>query len=249
MTQAEVREFAGRGDLSFLEPEALQEWVVAQRWFGSKGRAVSSLDVLQGVPLRADEPLLILALIAARFPSGTHDLYQLPIGIRHADEGWDAGVIGEVGGWTLYDGLTDPELARELLTRMRDQSVARAGGSTLTFKWADGAELNGSSEVRPMGVEQSNSSMVFGDKLVLKSFRRLEPGVNPELELLRFLDTHGFENIAPLAGWYEYEGRLVDSTLGILQQYLTDARDGWSLAVDADGADPEELIGQLEQLG
>src|SRR3954452_21244675 len=179
MTQAEVREFAGRGDLSFLEPEALQEWVVAQRWFGSKGRAVSSLDVLQGVPLRADEPLLILALIAARFPSGTHDLYQVPIGIRHSDEGWDTGVIAQVGNWTLYDGLTDPELARELLTRMRDQSTARAGGSTLTFRWAaNGNVASGSGEVRPMGVEQSNSSMVFDDRLVLKSFRRLEPGIN-----------------------------------------------------------------------
>ncbi|HEX4719305.1 MAG TPA: phosphotransferase [Thermoleophilaceae bacterium] len=247
-TQTEVRELAGRGDLSFLDPEVLQEWVVGQRWFGSKGRAVSSLDVLQGVPLRNDEPLLVLALIAARFPAGTHHLYQLPIGIRHSDEGWDRGVIAEVGNWTVYDGLTDPDLARELLRRMREESIARAGGSTLTFRWADG-QVPRNGEVRPIGVEQSNSSMVFGDSLVLKSFRRLEPGVNPELELLRFLDGHGFENIAPLAGWYEYEGRLVESTLGILQEFLTAARDGWSLAVDEDGEDPERLIEQLEDLG
>jgi maltokinase len=248
MTQAEVREFAARGDLSFLDPELLQEWVVAQRWFGSKGRQVSALEVLQAVPLRDDEPLLVLAMIAARFPSGTHDLYQLPIGIRHSDEGWDKGVIAEAEGWTIYDGLTDPDLGRELLKRMRDESVARAGGSTLTFRWSHGPDLNGG-EVRPMGVEQSNSSMVFGDRLVLKSFRRLEPGVNPELELLRFLDQHEFTNIAPLAGWYEYEGRLVESTLGILQEYLKGARDGWSLAVDEDGEDPDRLIEQLDELG
>jgi maltokinase len=248
MNQAEVREQAARGDLSFLEGDELQEWVVGQRWFGAKGRTVSNLEVLQGVPLRNDEPLLILALIAARFPAGTHDLYQVPVGIRHADEGWDEGVITEVGNWTVYDGLTDPELARELLTRMRDESVARAGGSTLTFRWKDGPPLNGA-EIRPMGVEQSNSSMVFGDQLVLKSFRRLEPGVNPELELLRFLDQHGFANIAPLSGWYEYEGRLVESTLGILQQYLKGARDGWSLAVEPDGEDPDKLIEQLDELG
>jgi trehalose synthase-fused probable maltokinase len=84
---------------------------------------------------------------------------------------------------------------------------------------------------------------------VLKSFRRLEPGVNPELELLRFLDTHDFENIAPLAGWYEYEGRLVESTLGILQQYLKGARDGWALAVEPDGENPDKLIEQLDELG
>jgi maltokinase len=248
-TQTEVREQAARGDLSFLEGDALQEWVIGQRWFGAKGRTVSALEVLQGVPLRDDEPLLILALIAARFPTGTHDLYQVPIGIRHSDEGWENGVIAEVGNWTVYDGLTDPELARELLRRMRERSIARAGGSTLMFKWADHATANGSSEVRPMGVEQSNSSMVFGDQLVLKTFRRLEPGVNPELELLRFLDGHGFEHIAPLAGWYEYEGRLVESTLGILQQYLKGARDGWSLAVEPDGEDPDALIERLDELG
>jgi maltokinase len=248
MNQAEVREHASRGDLSFLDGDALQEWVIGQRWFGAKGRTVSALEVLQGVPLRDEEPLLILALIAARFPAGTHDLYQVPIGIRHSDEGWDRGVIAEVASWTVYDGLTDPELARELLQRMRQQSIARAGGSTLTFRWMDGPELNGA-DIRPMGVEQSNSSMVYGDALVLKSFRRLEPGVNPELELLRFLHGHGFENIAPLAGWYEYEGRLVESTLGILQQYLKGARDGWSLAVEPDGEDPDTLIEQLDELG
>jgi maltokinase len=250
MTQAEVREFAARGDLSFLEPELLQEWVVRQRWFGAKGRSVSGLEVLQAVPLRDEEPLLVLALIAARYPTGAHDLYQLPLGIRHADEGWDKGVVAEVDNWTIYDALTDPVHAQELLKRMRDSSVARAGGSTLTFRWAGAAaDLNGSIDVRPMGVEQSNSSMVFGDALVLKSFRRLEPGVNPELELLRFLDQHGFQNIAPLAGWYEYEGRLVESTLGILQQYLKGARDGWALAVEPDGEDPDRLIEQLVDLG
>jgi maltokinase len=248
MNQAEVRERAARGDLSFLDADALQEWVIGQRWFGAKGRTVSGLEVLQGVPLRDSEPLLILALIAARYPAGTHDLYQVPIGIRHSDEGWESGVIAEVGNWTVYDGLTDPELARELLERMRQESIARAGGSTLTFRWTDGPDLNGA-DIRPMGVEQSNSSMVYGDSLVLKSFRRLEPGVNPELELLRFLAGHGFENIAPLAGWYEYEGRLVESTLGILQQYLKGARDGWSLAVEPDGEDPDKLIEQLDELG
>ena len=86
--------------------------------------------------------------------------------------------------------------------------------------------------MRPVGVEQSNSSIVFGEALILKAFRRVEPGVNPELELLRFLSARGFPHIAPLAGWYEYEGRLIDATLGILQEYLAGARDGWELALD-----------------
>ena len=65
-----------------------------------------------------------------------------------------------------------------------------------------------------MGAEQSNSSIVFGEQLVLKVFRRLEPGVNPELEMLRFLSTHGFANIAALAGWYDYAGELMTRRSG-----------------------------------
>jgi trehalose synthase-fused probable maltokinase len=247
---SDVPDLARRGDLSFLDPEVLQEWVVAQRWFGSKSRQVSGLEVLQALPLRTEEPLLVLALVSARFPAGTHDLYQLPIGLRPASENWDTGVITEVDGWTVYDALVDPVHARELLERMRQSSVTPADDGALAFRWTgDSIEPNSTDEVRPIGVEQSNSTMVFGDALVLKAFRRLEPGVNPELELLRFLDQHGFENIAPLAGWYEYEGRLVDSTLGILQQYLKGARDGWDLAVSEDGEDPDRLIEQLEDLG
>src|SRR4029079_13610511 len=119
------------------------------------------------------------------------------------------------------------------------------------FHWAEaaGAELGGTVDVRPVGVEQSNSSIVFGDALILKAFRRVEPGVNPELELLRFLSERGFPNIAALAGWYEYEGRCIDATLGILQEFLAGARDGWELALDEVGSDPEGLLRRLLALG
>src|SRR5260370_13383689 len=148
---SDVLELAKRGDISFLDPEALQQWVVAQRWFGAKSRPVSALEVLHGVPLRDEQPLLVLALVSARFPAGTHDLYQLPLGIRPAADGWDDGVIAEVDDWTVYDALTDPVHARELLHRMRDSSVARAGGSTLTFRWADGPGHAREPDLRPMG--------------------------------------------------------------------------------------------------
>jgi trehalose synthase-fused probable maltokinase len=96
-----------------------------------------------------------------------------------------------------------------------------------------------------MGAEQSNSSIVFGEAQVLKVFRRIEPGVNPELEMLRFLSARDFENIATLTGWYEYTGELMHSTLGILQEFVTEARDGWELALD----DPLGLLQRLPELG
>jgi len=127
-----------------------------------------------------------------------------------------AGVLGELlGGEAAIDG------------------VAFHGGVTPT------------GEMRPMGAEQSNSSVVFGEELVLKVFRRLEPGVNPELEMLRFLSARRFPNIAALAGWYEYAGVRMHATLGILQEFVGDARDAWQVALD----DPLELLARLPQLG
>jgi trehalose synthase-fused probable maltokinase len=121
----------------------------------------------------------------------------------------------------------------------------------LGFHWAPSASsgLGGTVDVRPVGVEQSNTSIIFGDELIMKAIRRIEPGVNPELELLRFLSARGFPHIAPLAGWYEVEGRLIDATLGILQEYLADGEDGWELALDELRRDPEGLLERLHQLG
>ena len=160
-------------------------------------------------------------------------------------------MILETGGWTVYDALADPALGRELLHRMRAEGQLSVEEGTLAFHWADSAAagLGGTVDVRPVGVEQSNSSVVFGDELILKSFRRVEPGINPELELLRFLSERGFPNIAPLAGWYEWEGRLLDATLGILQQYLAGARDGWELALDELASDPEAFLERVRSLG
>jgi trehalose synthase-fused probable maltokinase len=238
-------------DITALPEDAFQEWIVTQRWFGSKARDVAHIDVSECIPLREEVPQLALALVEARFGEGTHETYQVPLGLRPADEGWDERVIGEVEGWTIYDALADPATGRELLHRMRSGSQETVEEGTLRFRWAAGAgaELGGTVDVRPVGVEQSNSSIVFGEALILKAFRRVEPGVNPELELLRFLSEREFPNIAPLAGWYEFEGRFIDATLGILQEYLAGARDGWELALDEVSSDPEGLLERLHALG
>jgi maltokinase len=238
-------------ELSLLGDAALREWVVAQRWFGSKAREVTSIDVMETVRLRAEPPVLVLALVEARFGEGTHETYQVPFGMRPSSDGWTDRVIGEAGKWTVYDALADPAAGRELLHRMRSGSEETVEDGTLRFRWAAsaGAGLGGTVDVRPVGVEQSNSSVVFGEALILKAFRRLEPGANPELELLRFLSEREFEHIAPLVGWYEFEGRFIDATLGILQEYLAGARDGWELALSEIATDPDGLLERLHALG
>ncbi len=113
----------------------------------------------------------------------------------------------------------------------------------------DGVAFHGglepTGEIRAMGAEQSNSSIVFGEQQVLKVFRRVEPGVNPELEMLRFLSTRGFANIAALTGWYDYAGELMQATLGIMQEFVVGARDGWELALD----DPQGVLARIGELG
>jgi maltokinase len=238
-------------DLSILDGDAFRDWIVGQRWFGSKSREVAHIEVTECVTLREESPQLALALVEARFGEGTHETYQILLGQRPASEGWSDRVIAEAGDVTIYDALADAACGRELLHRMRSGSEEIEEEGTLRFRWAEsaGAGLGGTVDVRPIGVEQSNSSIVFGEALILKAFRRVEPGVNPDLELLRFLSERGFPNIAPLAGWYEYEGRFIDATLGILQEYLTDARGGWELALEQIGSDPEGFLESLRALG
>ena len=235
------------GIVAALPEDRLHDWMLEQRWFASKAREVASFGVLEAVTLREDAPKLVLALVEARFQTGTHELYQLPLGLRPAAEGWNERAIAEVEGWTVYDALADVAQGRELLHRIRGSAELTAEHGILRFRWAEtaAAGYGGTVDVRPVGVEQSNSSVVFGDELILKVFRRLEPGVNPELELLRFLSAREFPHIAPLVGWYEYAGRLMDATLGTLQEYLSGARDGWELCLE----DLEGFIPRARALG
>src|SRR4051812_6018617 len=239
-------------DLSTLDRQPLNEWIVSQRWFASKTREVTQIEIVDSATLREESPALVLCLLEARFPAGTHETYQVPLGLRRAEEGWTERVIVEADGWTIYDALADPAAGRELLECMRSNRELQAGQDEFIFRWAPNADADTGPDtlnVRPVGVEQSNSSIVFGDQLIMKAFRKVEPGVNPELELLRFLSAHGFPHIASLAGWYEVEGRLIDATLGILQEFLFGFRDGWELALDELVSDPDGLLDKLAALG
>jgi len=241
-------------DLSLIEPEALGTWLVGQRWFASKAREVSAIKVLEAAPLGGDEePQMALAIVEVRFQAGTHELYQLPLGFRHVDEGWSDGVVLRAGDRVVYDAMVDPACAQRLMGALRAGARIEHGDAQWCFRTVEGLPSREQLQpVRPIGVEQSNSSTVFADRLILKVYRRIEPGPNPELELLRFLTEHGFENVARLSGWYEHTGRLVDATLGLVQEFLPDVRDGWELALDGfaedGGARFLEEVGRLGEV-
>jgi trehalose synthase-fused probable maltokinase len=238
--------------IDLIDAEALSAWLVRQRWFASKSREVAALRVLEAIELDSEpEPQLVLALVEVAFGPGTHELYHLPLGLRHVDEGWSESVIVQAGDRTVYDALADPVCARRLVGALRRERRLEDERGSWSFHSVDGLPPDsGLDPVRPIGVEQSNSSTVFAEELILKVYRRVEPGPNPELELLRFLTAHGFENIARLRGWYEHTGRLVDATLGVMQEFLPGAGDGWDLVLDAFGKDGgESAFAHLGRLG
>ncbi len=233
-----------------IDTDALGAWLSEQRWYASKSRAVAALQIEEAVEVSANPELAVL-LVQARFTTGAHDLYQLPLSTLPVGELAGREAVAEVAdGRVAIDAVADPELARQLLRAMDAGLSLDTGEGCMRFRHV---EMTGplplGEPARPMGVEQSNSSIVFGEETVLKVFRRVEPGINPELEVLRFLTVHEFPHIAPLRGWYEYEGRSLAATLGVAQRFLPDATGGWELALAQIREDPAAFINELGALG
>jgi trehalose synthase-fused probable maltokinase len=218
--------------MSFDE-QAVIEFVTQQRWYAAKSRAVAHSQVLDSVELCTTEPSVTLELVEMRYETGAHDIYQL------------------LHGEMEIDSLEQPAAARELVHAMRAGLTLQGKEGSVEFRPIEGfAGLGGElREARPVVAEQSNTSLVFDDELILKVFRRLEPGVNPELEMLRFLTEHGFANIAALGGWYAYSGGPLSATLGILQEFVRDGQDGWDLGLAEIDSAPEQFLTRLRRLG
>ena len=218
-----------------LTPERLEEWLPQQRWFASKTRDVAEITLADVLDL-CDAPATAIGLVEVRFQAGTHELYQLLLGAEGAR------------GLAL-DALASPAHAAVITRRLAEQAVCASDAGTVNFFWDLNETPADPPSVRPMGFEQSNTTVVLDDRWALKAFRRLEPGKNPELEMLRFLSAREYANIATLAGWYELRGDTLSTTLGIAQEFVADGRDGWELALDELGSDPDRFLARLHELG
>jgi len=216
-----------------FDEQAVIDYVTQQRWYGAKSRSVSHAQELDVIQLRTTEPYFALALVEMRYDTGAHDFYQL------------------LHGEHEIDALDDPAAARELVHAMRAGLTLQGSEGTVEFRPIEGFAGLGREllDARPVGAEQSNTSVVFDDEVILKVFRRLEPGINPDLEMLRFLTEHDFDNIPPLGGWYAYSGGPLGATLGILQQFVANGKDGWELALDEIGNAPEAFLERVHRLG
>jgi trehalose synthase-fused probable maltokinase len=239
-----------QGTLDVIDQAALADWIGRQRWYATKGRGIGQASVVQALPLDG-EPPLVLAIVALRFASGTHDLYQMPIGLHRAVDGLHHEPICEAGGWIVHEALAEPEHCKRLARLLSASAMVERPTGRVEFHGLPGsAPLAAATRVRTLTGEQTNTSLVFDEQVVLKVFRRLAAGTNPELEMLRFLSAHGFENIAELVGWFEHRSELIDATLGIAVRHVAGARNGWELTLDALAAgEGEALMASLAELG
>ncbi|MEU1229464.1 maltokinase [Streptomyces sp. NPDC005828] len=229
----------------------LHEWLPRQRWFAGKGRRVTgfTLDAAtELLPLDGTGPGLLHLLVRVEQPgrpAGTPaDCYQLLLGVRtQLPPRLGPALIGRIrqgplAGRAVYEGLRDPRLAGLLYERLRTP------GRTGPLRFHATTALPPALAPRMLDAEQSNSSLVFGDSFILKIFRRVSPGANPDLELPLALSRAGCARVPAPVAWFESGA----STLGVLQPYLRDSRDGWRLALDA-LADGREFTVEARALG
>ena len=228
--------------------EALPGYVAAQRWFAGKGRRLRSLSVDEAVPLRRDGSTVYLAFVSAHFSEGPDETYLIPFAYDTGEKAFQrlsqtpeavflrlhSSATGEEG--VLFDAIYDESFALFVLrtiersARLRTDAAELVGSRTAVFR-----QLIGEEPLRPSPIraEQSNTSVVYGNRLLLKLFRRLEPGPNPEAEIGRFLTEQGFPHAPRLAGFIDYRRpREQPVTLAVLHEYIQKEADAWQYALD-----------------
>jgi maltokinase len=217
----------------------LAAWLPGQRWFAGKGRQLREVELHRLGPLTEHPYPSAVWLARVRYADGGSELYQVPLVVR--PESADTlthvlvGVTESDGRTELwYDALHDKEVTGAWLRHIeadRDEGALR---------FRRGPGVRSLPLVTPslvMTAEQSNTSLVFGDTAILKVFRRVAPGANPDIEVHEALGRlpGGDRHIARLFGhvegrWTDRDGRQVQGNLAMLQEFFRTATDGWDLA-------------------
>ena len=231
----------------------LPEWLARQRWFGDKSRTVKSVQIRDAVPLPAKRPAAFFLRVEVEFTEGDPRVYAPSLTAAEESEAREVrarspeAILARVQsgkGKTLgylLDAMLTPEFPRRILTALkRHQSVEVPGGRLVSRpepSLRERAEAPADEPPpRPLREEQSNTSVVFGERFVLKVFRRLEPGPHPEQEIGQVLTRSGFSHAPPLAGSLEYRpNRKEPMTVALLQGFVPNEGDAWTHTRDALG--------------
>lgn len=192
---------------------SLKPFLARQRWFAGNEDDLEHLEVVASEELFEPSPAIWWLLVRV---GGV--LYQVLIGMRPSEQamerlsGHETLILGDIEGYegslTAYDALVDADCCIKLLQMITDRSATRA---------------------RMVTAEQSNSSVVFDDQVILKLYRRPEPGRNPDAEISSALDAVGFNHLAaPIGTWRRDD---LDLDLALAQEYLSGGTEGWALAL------------------
>lgn len=203
------------------------EWLPQQRWYSGRHRTIRSADPVQVTPLEVD---LDHVVIAVSYQDGEVEHYQIFVAWDHqpVNEFEVVATIGSDGDRTGYDALFDEQATQRILALI--QSDARVDG--LRFAPEPGAQLPVSAPARVVEAEQSNTSVVFERSAILKVFRRVVAGVNPDIELNRVLGRARCPHTAPLLGAIEGVDDLGQPvSLAMVNDYVENSADGWAIAV------------------
>ncbi len=255
----------GRGGK--LVEKLLPEFMQRQRWFGGKSRSIVSAKVMEWALMEQGRTLL--AWVRVEFSEGDPDVYLMPLGmsfgkeaedlLRHAGNSVVTQVFSKDGAGVLHDGLMRDRACSALLAmiangeRVKSQTGEVRGEKSRFFEEIEGDPAEGRLP-RRLTAEQSNSSIFFGDRMILKLFRRQQNGPNPDTEIGKFLtEKTEFRNVAPFGGSIEFVQRGGDNegaTLAMLQGVVQNEGDGWAwMLEELDRYYESSVAAELPELG
>jgi trehalose synthase-fused probable maltokinase len=217
----------------------LPEYLQKQRWFGGKARKIASVDVVDTLHIPAGAANAYMFVAVVRYADGAEEIYAIPLA-RSEGAGVDGlKVPGPDGGsMMLADGLKNvgflSALAEliELGTSIAGEKGELRGRQTTAFSHLSPEPVAGLPP-KPVGAEQSNTSIIYGDRLILKFFRRIQEGLNPDLEIGQFLtEKTTLKGVPPLAGTLEYQTRDGKTMAqGMLQKFVPNQGDAWTFTL------------------
>jgi maltose alpha-D-glucosyltransferase/alpha-amylase len=252
-----------------LLERGLPAYLLTCRWFGGKAQQIRSVKNVDVIPFPSDSTTTYFTTWTVDYIGATPETYLLPLAFATGDHAFEVrqcapqaviaqlkvkGRAGETEG-ILYDAVHEPTFLKSLIPAVARGRRYRADGAELlahpskVFR-----KLLGSTDspLEPVLLrrDQSNTSVIYGDRLILKMFRRVTDGLNPDVEIGQFLtEKVEFPHVPPLAGYLELrKGRGEPATVGVLQGLIANEGDAWRYTLDSLGYYFEEVLTRKAEL-